>query len=124
RDRPGAAEVLIDAYAVAGDVETLTALATDGSDPERQAQAIRALGIAGGSEVGSVLSDIYRNSGEVKVREAALEGLLISDDDQAVLALFRESDDAAERKELLQTLVMMDSDAVWDIIDATLENGE
>jgi HEAT repeat protein len=124
RDRPGAAEVLIDAYAVAGDVETLTALATDGSDPERQAQAIRALGIAGGSEVGSVLSDIYRNSGEAKVREAALEGLLISDDDQAVLALFRESDDAAERKELLQTLVMMDSDAVWDIIDDTLENGQ
>jgi len=124
RDRPGAGEALIDAYAVAGDVETLTALATDSSDPERQAQAIRGLGIAGGSDVGSVLSDIYRNTDHDDVRKAALQGLLIADDDQAVLALFRASDDAAERKELLQTLVMMDSEAVWDVIDATLENGQ
>ena len=124
RDRPGAGEALIDAYAVAGDVETLTALATDSSDPERQAQAIRGLGIAGDSNVGSVLSDIYQNTDHAKVRQAALEGLLIADDDEAVLALFRASDDAAERKELLRTLVMMDSEAVWDVIDATLENGQ
>jgi HEAT repeat protein len=124
RDRPGAGEVLIDAYAVAGDVETLTALATDSSNPERQAQAIHGLGIAGGSDVGSVLSDVYRNTDEEEVKKAALQGLLIADDDQAVLALFRASDDAAERKELLQTLVMMDSEAVWDVIDATLENSQ
>jgi HEAT repeat protein len=124
RDRPGAGEALIDAYAVAGDVETLTALATDSSDPERQTQAIRGLGIAGGSDVGSVLSDIYANTDHNEVKKAALQGLLIADDDQAVLALFRASDNAAERKELLQTLVMMDSEAVWDVIDATLENGQ
>lgn len=122
RDRPGAAEILIQAYAVAGDVETLTALASDRSDPERQAQAIHGLGIAGGSEVGTVLGEVYRNTDDVKVREAALQGLLISGDDQAVLALFRASKDAEERKELLRTLVTMDSDAAWDLIDATLDN--
>jgi hypothetical protein len=39
-----------------------------------------------------------------------------------VLELFRASTDAAEKRELLQTLVIMDSDAVWDLIDSTLEN--
>jgi HEAT repeat protein len=127
RDRPGSpgsGEALINAYAVAGDVESLTAMATDSSDPERQVQAIHGLGIAGGSEVSNVLRNIYNGSDVEDVKEAALQGLLIAGDDQAVLQLFRASDDAREKKKLLETLVMMDSDAVWDIIDSTLENGQ
>jgi HEAT repeat protein len=124
RDRPGMAEVLIDAYAIAGDVETLTAMASDGSDPGRQAQAIRGLAIAGGDGVGGVLVDIYRGTQSPNVKEAVREALLIADEDEAVLELFRASTDAAEKRELLQTLVIMDSDAVWDLINATLENGQ
>ncbi|MGH8193394.1 MAG: HEAT repeat domain-containing protein [Woeseiaceae bacterium] len=124
RDRPDMGEVLIDAYAVAGDVESLTALATDSSNPERQAQALHGLGIAGGDEVGDVLVDVYRNTDMPKVKDAALEGLMIAGLDQAVLELFNESKDAAEKRELMETLVMMDSDAVWDLIDTTLENGQ
>jgi len=124
RDRPGSGEALINAYAVAGDVESLTEMATDSSDPERQAQAIHGLGIAGGNEVGNVLRNIYNGTDVEDVKEAALQGLLIAGDDQAVLELFRASDDTMEKKKLLETLVMMDSDAVWDIIDTTLENGQ
>ena len=123
RDRTGDAEALIHAYAVAGDVETLTALATDGSNPERQAQAIHGLGIAGGSGVGDVLVEIYRSTDVPDVKDAALQGLMIADEDEAVLELFRASTDAAEKRELLQMLVNMDSDAVWEVIDKTLENG-
>jgi hypothetical protein len=47
--------------------------------------------------------------------------MLIADYDQGVLELFSESSDTEEKRELLQMLVMMDSEAVWDIIDATLE---
>jgi hypothetical protein len=118
------AEVLIDAYAIAGDVETLTAMANDGSDPKRQAQAIRGLAIAGGDGIGDVLVDIYRNAQGRNVKEAVRDALLIADDDEAVLELFRASTDAAEKRELLQTLVMMDSDAVWDLVNSTLENGQ
>jgi HEAT repeat protein len=124
RDRPGMAEVLIDAYAIAGDVETLTAMANDGSDPGRQAQAIRGLAIAGGDGIGDVLVDIYRGTQSPNVKEAVREALLIADQDEAALELFRASTDAAEKRELLQTLVIMDSDAVWDLINATLENGQ
>jgi len=124
RDRPGMAEVLIDAYAIAGDVETLTAMASDGSDPQRQAQAIRGLAIAGGDGVGDLLVSIYRDADVPNVKEAVLEALLIADQDEAVLELFRASTDAAEKRELLQTLVIMDSDAVWDLVNSTLENGQ
>jgi HEAT repeat protein len=126
RDRPGMAEVLINAYAIAGDMETLAAMANDSSDPQRQAQAIRGLAIAAGDgdDVGEMLVGIYRDTDVPHVRKAVREALLIADHDEAVLQLFRTSDDAAEKRELLQTLVMMDSDAVWDLIDSTLENGQ
>jgi hypothetical protein len=99
-------------------------MASDGSDPGRQAQAIRGLAIAGGDGVGGVLVDIYRGTQSPNVKEAVREALLIADEDEAVLELFRASTDAAEKRELLQTLVIMDSDAVWDLINATLENGQ
>lgn len=124
RDRAGVGEALIEAYAVAGDIESLTALATDGSDPERQAQAIQGLGVAGGDEVGATLKRIYQESSSAEVRDAALEGLLIADEDEIVLELFRASEDSSEKRELLEMLVMMDSEAVWDIIDQTLEEEE
>ena len=67
--------------------------------------------------------ELQRISG-LTVREAALEGLMIADDDEAVLELYRSSNDPAEKRELLQMLVNMDSEAVWSIIDETLEDGQ
>ncbi len=96
-------------------------LALDGSNPERQAQAIHALGIAGGPDVGKTLVAIWRGTDSPDIKDAVREGLLIAGYDDAVLTLFRESRDSDEKRELLQTLVNMDSEAVWDIIDSTLE---
>lgn len=122
RSRTDMSESLIDAYAIAGDTESLRELALDGSEPERQAQAIHGLAIAG--DDAEILVEIYRGTDSPMIKDAVREGLLIGDHDEAVLALFRESRDSAEKRELLDTLVMMDSEAVWDIIDSTLENGQ
>jgi len=122
RERNGMSDALINAYAMAGDVESLRALATDGSDPERQVQAIEALGVAGGPEVGATLGEIYRSGESAEIKKAALEGMLIAGNDEIVLELFRASQDTDEKRDLLEMLVLMDSDAVWDIIDQTLEN--
>lgn len=124
RSRGDMSETLIHAYAVAGDTESLRALAEDGSDPERQAEAIRGLGIAGGPDVGETLVGIYRNTDSKVVRDAVREGLMISGDDEALLQLFRQSRDSEEKRELLQMLVNMGSDAAWEIIDSTLESGQ
>ena len=121
RDRAEYSERWIDAIAISGDIEILRELAMDGSNLERQAQAIEAMGIVGGDEVDSTLVDIYRAATSEKIREAALDGMLIADNDDGVLDLYRSSTNAAEKKELLQYLIMMDSDEIWNIIDATLE---
>ena len=49
-------------------------LATDGSDPERQMEAIQGLGIAGGDEVGKTLVSVFRSSNSDDVKTAALNG--------------------------------------------------
>ncbi|HNP36295.1 MAG TPA: HEAT repeat domain-containing protein [Woeseiaceae bacterium] len=124
RDRAGASESWIEAIAVSGDADTLRDLATDKSNPERQLQAIEALGIVGGDSVNKTLLDVYKAATRDDVREAALDGMLIAGYDQGVLELYRASNDAAEKKHLLEYLVMMDSDEVWTVIDSALDGAD
>jgi len=123
RDHPGASESLIHAYAVSGDTESLLVLARDSSDSERQLRAIHGLSIAGGDEVGPALVDIYRDSGDRDVRRAVMHALMVAGDDDGLLELFRSSDDAQEKSELLRQLVIMDSDAAMEAIDQVLSEG-
>jgi HEAT repeat protein len=123
RDRPGSSESLIDAYAISGDIESLRELAMDNSNPERQSQAIHGLGIVGGDEVNTTLVEIYRGTESPDVRDAALHGMMIADHDEGVLELFKASQNAEEKTELLRMLVMMDSDAAMDAIEKALDGG-
>ena len=117
----GASEALIDAYAISGDLESLIKLAKDSSNEEMQSEAIEAMGIVGGDEVDATLVQIYREATTESVREAALDGMLISGNDEGVLELFRSATSATEKKELLEHLVVMGSDEVWKIVDDTLQ---
>lgn len=120
RSRTGMSETLIDAYAISGDYETLRELALDTSDTELQTKAIEAMGIVGGDRVDATLVEIYRGADSEEVREAALDGMLISGHDSGVLELYRSATDAKEKRELLEYLVIMDSDAIYDVIDEAL----
>jgi len=124
RGRAGLSESLIEAYAISGDATTLQELALDDSNPEIQVQAIEALGIVGGDDVGQTLVSLYQDASSDDVKEAALNGLLISGEDARVLELYRGSSDTAEKRELLELLVMMGSDEVWDLIDSALDGAE
>ena len=86
-------------------------------------ELIQALGIAGGEDVNQTLMELYRGAETDEIREAALEGMLISGYDEGVLELYRESTDINEKRELLQMLAMMNSDLVLEVIDAALEGG-
>jgi HEAT repeat protein len=84
---------------------------------------IQALGIAGGDDVNETLMRLYRDAETDDIREAALEGMLISGYDEGVLELYKESTDVNEKRELLQMLSIMDSDLMLEVIDAALEGG-
>ena len=120
RGQGGDAEILIYAYSVAGDEQSLREMAMDSSNPEDQVAAIQSLGVVGGDEVDRTLLEIYRNADSGDVRSAALNGMMISGYDEGVVELFRESNSTEEKRRLLQMLVAMDSDAALDIIDAAL----
>ena len=121
RSRAGLSESLIEAYAISGDATTLRELALDDSNPEIQVQAIEALGIVGGDDVGQTLVSLYQDASSEEVKEAARNGLLISGEDARVLELYRGSSDTAEKRELLELLVIRGSDDVWDLIDSALD---
>ncbi|MDH3274254.1 MAG: HEAT repeat domain-containing protein [Gammaproteobacteria bacterium] len=120
RERSGVSDAIITAYIISDDADAIRELALDGSDLEQQANAIEALGIVGADDAEALLTQIYRDSDSEFIKEAALDGLLIGDFDDSVLQLYRSSTSTAEKRELLQRLVMMDSDQVLDIIDETL----
>jgi hypothetical protein len=50
--------------------------------------------------------------------------MLIADYDDGVLELYRTSQDPREKTDLLGYLTMMDSDGIWEIIDAALEEDD
>jgi len=116
------AEALAQAYAIAGDFESLRAMALDGSDPDTQVEAIGALGIIGSDAANATLMEMYRGSDDDDVREAALEGMLISGYDGGIVDLYRETDDPGEKQELLEYLQYSGSDRLWDLVDEVLEN--
>lgn len=124
RSTRGASEAIIEACAISGDFECLSELAADSSDIELQTEAIEAMGIIGGDRVDAKLVEIYKSSNSEDVREAALDGMIISGNDAGLLELYRASNDSSEKKDLLQYLVMTGSDEVWAIIDSALDGDE
>lgn len=124
RGRAGLSESLIEAYAISGDAESLRELAMDSSNPEMQERAIESLGIVGGDDVNKTLMEIYTSAANEDIKEAAVEGLFIAGHDEGVLELYRNADDPAEKRELLEYLVLMDSEVVWDLIDSAFEESE
>lgn len=120
----GPSEALIEAYMISGDIEELRRMALDGSNPKLQADAIEAMGVVGGEEANATLVQIYKNAESDDIRDAALEGMMISGNDAGILELYRTTDDTAAKKEMLEYLVIMGSDDVWNIIDAALDGGQ
>jgi HEAT repeat protein len=120
-DRPNASRKLVDAYAISGDLASLRKIAETGADPSLRAEAVQQIGIIGDDAARAALREIYSRSNDAKIKEAALQGLLIADDEQGVLALYRAATTAEEKRALLRTLTTMDGDAALEAIDAALE---
>ena len=121
-DRPNASGKLVEAYAISGDLQSLRKIADSGADPSVRAEAVRKIGIIDSDASRTALRDIYARSNDKEIKEAALQGMLIAGDDQGVLALYKGATSIEEKRTLLRTLTMMDSDAALKAIDSALED--
>lgn len=109
----------VEAYAIAGDLESLTRLAS-APGPSR-IKAIRSIGLVKSPAAKTELLKIYRGSPDKDVREAVLAGLLIASAEQEVLVLYRESKDPQEKTRLLRWLGTLGGDSALQAIDAALQ---
>lgn len=112
---------LVHAFAIAGDLTGLLDIARTNSDAALRAKAIRALGIVGSKEAKSALLELYQNAKTAPEKSAALEGMLIANDQKSVLTLYRNSKTTAEKREVFGTLSKMGGDAALEAIDAALQ---
>lgn len=109
----------VEAYAIAGDLESLNRLAS-APGPSR-IKAIRSIGLVRTPEAKSELLKIYRSSPDKDVREAVLSGLLIANAEKEVMVLYRESKDPQEKTRLLRWLGTLGGDSALEAIDAALQ---
>jgi HEAT repeat protein len=112
---------LVEAYAISGDVESLLKIVEGKGDASARRDAVRKIGIVHSEEARTALREIYSSSQDADIRDAALQGMLIGNDEQGLLTLYRASKNAEEKRALLRTLSMMNSDAALQAIDAALE---
>jgi HEAT repeat protein len=122
-DRPNAARGLLDAYAISGDLASLRKIAEGTGSLAVRVEATQKIGIIQGEASRTALREIYMRSAEGEIRHAAMHGMMISGDEQGILALYRAAKTSEEKRALLRMLSMMDSDAALEAIDAALEAG-
>jgi len=119
-DRPNASKGLLYAYAMNEDLASLRKIAEGGGELSVRIEAIQKIGMIDNDAARVALREIYsRNDGEI--RDAALQGMLMANDEQGVLALYRAAKTTEEKRALLRMLSMMDGDAALQAIDAALE---
>ena len=121
-DRPNASGKLVEAYAISGDLQSLRKIAEGNGNLEVRTEAVQKIGIISSDAARTALHDIYARATEKQIKDAALQGMLIADDESGVLALYRAATTPEEKRTLLRTLTMMDGDAALEAIDAALED--
>jgi len=112
---------LVHAYAIAGDLDSLRKLAQTADDTQVRIDAVRSIGIVGSPESAQALHQIYKDSKDAEVRDAALQGLMIQGDEAVLLQIYRSSSDAQEKQAVLRHLTIIGGDAALEAIDAALQ---
>ncbi len=112
---------LVEAYSISGDLDSLKKLASSAGEMSVRLNAIRGLGIIGKDNAKSALREIYAANNDPQLKDAALQGMLIANDEQGVLKLYREARSNEEKRNLLRMLSVMGGDAAMQAIDSALE---
>jgi HEAT repeat protein len=120
-DRPNAPDGLLDAYAISGDLEGLRKIVDGKGEHSLRVDAAQRIGIIHSDAARAALREIYTRATDTEIKEAALQGMLIAQDDQGVLALYRAAKTSDEKRSLLRMLSLMSGDAALEAIDAVLE---
>jgi hypothetical protein len=121
RDRPNTPSGLLDAYAISGDLAGLRKIAEGASEHSTRVDATQRIGIIQTDAARAALREIYPKTTDAQIKDAALQGMLIAQDEEGVLGLYRAAKPTDEKRSLLRMLSMMGGDAALKAIDAQLD---
>jgi HEAT repeat protein len=113
---------IIQALGVAGDVKSLAAIAESQQSDEVRVEAIHALGVAGDEGGNAALLRLYPKATSPALRDAVMQGLLISGDGAGLVQLYKQAKTKEEKQALLRMITATDSDAALDMIEHELKD--
>ncbi len=118
----GSRRAIIESLGVAGNADALSAIAGNAKLGEDiRVAALHSLGVAGDRGGEQALVELYAKAATPALRDATLQGLLITGDSDAVLDLYRNAKTIEEKKSLLRTLMQMGDDTAINAIEAELD---
>ena len=103
---------ILQAMFVGGNATRLIELAKTEPNAELRRTAVRNLGLMRTSATGPALVEIYTSQKEAEVRSAAVQGLFVQNNAEALVTLARRESDPAMKKELVQRLSLMSKSKV------------
>jgi outer membrane protein assembly factor BamD (BamD/ComL family) len=102
-------EDIIQALFIAGDEQRIAELARGEKDPSLRREAIRKLGLMGGTTANALLA-LYNAETSIEGKTAVIEALFLQDNARALIDLSKREKNPQLRREALQKLSIMDDD--------------
>ena len=107
---------ILQAMFVGGSSARLIELARSEPNADLRRTAVRNLGVMEASRTGQALVDIYTADRDAGIRSAAVQGLFVQNNAEALVALARKETDPARKKDLVQKLSVMKSKVAVDYL--------
>jgi len=114
-------KLVLESMMIAEDIDGLQKVLQSETDEELRAQAIQMLAISDDDEAAQYLVELYPNASRTE-KQAVIQSMMIMDDAEGLINLMRAETDAGLKREMLQLLTIMDSEAANDYLFEMLEN--
>ena len=99
---------------IADDEEAIFRIANNAEDPDEFEDAVEMLGAMNATDK---LAQLRETKG---ISEGLITAFMIAGDEDTLLEMYRSSDDVEEKREIMEMLVAMGAEGIWDIIDQAL----
>ena len=114
--------MILHSMAIAEDVDGIIQVMGDEKNPELRAAAINSLAISDDDVAADFLVEMYPGA-VANEKSSIIRALMIMEDAEGLIELMRHEQDREIKREMLQTLSLMDSDEATDFLFELMEQG-
>ncbi len=112
---------ILEALYIADDAQTLLEVARGESDVALRMKAVEGLALIDSAETAEALSALYETSSDIGVKRKIIEAYMLQDNTDALISVVRTEHDPQLRRQGLEMLSVMDSEAASEFMIEILE---